>query len=86
MGKVNSSFSYTLGDRHSEQNLAGALRGAYIRLGTYSILYLNTLCLDSFWQILVSGIEPQGSMPDVDVGFRPLSGFDVARCLDVYVT
>ena len=31
-------------------------------------------------------IEPQGSMPDVDVGFRPLSGFDVARCLDVYVT
>ena len=51
MGKVNSSFSYTLGDRHSEQNLAGALRGAYIRLGTYSILYLNTLCLDSIWQI-----------------------------------
>ena len=35
---------------------------------------------------LVSGIEPQGSIPDVDVGFRPLSGFDVARCLDVYVT
>ena len=44
-------FSYTLGDRHSEQNLAGALRGAYIRLGTYSNLYLNTVCLDSFWQI-----------------------------------
>ena len=51
MGKVNSSFSYTLGDRHSEQNLAGALRGAYIRLGTYSNLYLNTVCLDSIWQI-----------------------------------
>ena len=44
-------FSYTLGDRHSEQNLAGALRGAYIRLGTYSNLYLNTVCLDSIWQI-----------------------------------
>ena len=51
MSKVNSSFSYTLGDRHSEQNLAGALRGAYIRLGTYSNLYLNTVCLDSIWQI-----------------------------------
>ena len=36
--------------------------------------------------LVVNGIEPQGSMPDVDVGFRPLSGFDVARCLDVYVT
>ena len=51
MGISQPPFSYTLGDRHSEQNLAGALRGAYIRLGTYSILYLNTLCLDSFWHI-----------------------------------
>ena len=37
--------------RQFEQNLAGALRGSYIRLGTYSNLYLNTVCLDSFWQI-----------------------------------
>ena len=73
MGKVNSSFSYTLGDRHSEQNLAGALRGAYIRLGTYSNLYLNTVCLDSFWQIpcvLCESRRPQDTGENVIVTLK----------------
>ena len=55
-------FSYTLDDQHSEQNLAGALRGAYIRLGTYSNLYLNTVCLDSFWQMPCVLCVTEGTM------------------------
>ena len=55
--------------------------------GTRQKLSRQKLCQKlSRQKLLVNGNEPQGSMPDVDVGFRPLSGFDVARCLDVYVT
>ena len=64
-------FSYTLGDRHSEQNLAGALRGAYIRLGTYSILYLNTLCLDSIWQIACVLCVPVQALQEYGYPARP---------------
>ena len=34
---------------------------------------------------VVSGIDHQGSMPDVDVGVKPRSGVDV-MWVDVYVT